>query len=92
MNTHVVSDPSKGGQSGEHPEQGQVSITINGTELKTRPGQHRGADLKRLGNVPPEYELEQVVDGRFLPVGDEDKIHLRGGEIFVGHPRNCSSA
>lgn len=86
-------EPSENsGKSGEHPEQGKLSITIGDKTHQVRPGVHRGADLKALGEIPNEYEFDQIKDGEFIEIKDEDKIKIEGGEVFVGRPKKGHSS
>ena len=46
---------------------------------------------KEVG-VDETRELDQVTDGEFKPLADQDRITIKGGEIFVSHvPKGGSS-
>jgi hypothetical protein len=53
---------------------------------------HRGrrtiVEIKNLGAVPLADDLEQVVDGRLVPLPDDGAVTIRGGEVFVSHPKD----
>jgi hypothetical protein len=81
------SDPPGGGQ-----ENRLVEITINGGPFQIARGRHSVAEIKALGNVPPADDLEQVIDGQLTPLPDDGHVVIRGGEVFVSHPKSgCAS-
>ncbi len=85
MNTQV---PVK-----EHPQTGpDVTVTIDNKVFAVHRGNHTAADLKQLAGVPPAYELEQIVDGQLVPLQDGQHIAIKGGELFVSHPRAGASS
>ncbi|MBL9170655.1 MAG: hypothetical protein JNN07_23185 [Verrucomicrobiales bacterium] len=77
-------------EHGEHRH--AVSITIDGKPFNLRPGQHRVSEIRGIGGVPGDYELEQVMDGRFIPLASDGKVHIKGGEVFVSHPKDAGSS
>lgn len=64
-----------------------VTVTIDNRSFTTHRGNRTVADLKALAGVQPAYELEQIVDGRLVPLPDDGHVALKGGETFVSHPR-----
>ena len=48
--------------------------------------------IKTLGGVPAAYDLEQVIDGKLVPLPDDSAVTLKGGEVFVSHPKDASSS
>lgn len=66
-----------------HPEPNQVLVTLNRNSVTIRRGQYTGAELKAALGVPVDHELDLVVNGEFKPIANEDKFHVRGGEVFV---------
>lgn len=74
---------------GPGDNQGTVTITIDGKPpIKIRRGQHEVSELKSLGGVPADYALDQVVNGVLTELNDNQKVHIRGGEVFSSHPRS----
>jgi len=69
-----------------------VSITIDGKPHEIRPGEHPVAQIRAIGHVPHDYDLEQVVSGKFIPLPDHGKIQIKGGEVFVSHPKDAASS
>jgi len=76
-----------------HPEQGPiVEITVNRKVYKIHRGRQTVKAIKELAGVPPADELEQVVDGNLEPLPDEGAVTLKGGEVFLSHPRDCGAS
>lgn len=83
METTVVTDKGHG-----HPEHGnEVTISLDGVPLQIQRGNYVVAELKRLLKVDLCRELDEVVCGEFRPLGDSNKVHIKGGESFVSHVR-----
>ena len=77
----------------EHPQTGPtVTITIDTTTYTIHRGNTTVPELKQLAHIPPEYELEQITDGKLIPLGDDQHVVIKGGERFVGHPRAGASS
>lgn len=77
----------------EHPQTGpDVTITINNQVFSVHRGNMSVSELKALGGVPAGYELEEIVNGTLKPLSDDGHIALKGGEIFVSHPRAGASS
>lgn len=71
-----------------HPETGpDVTITIDNKNFTVHRGNTTVSELKQLAGIPAAYELEEIVDGRLVPLGDDQHVVLKGGERFVSHPR-----
>lgn len=81
----------------EHEDDGKgqgplVEITVNGAPRRIRRGRHTVAELKTLGGVPQADDLAQVIDGSLKPLPDDGAVVIRGGEVFVSHPKDCGSS
>lgn len=74
-----------------HPEK-DVSITIDNKTYEVPRGRISVAELKQLGGVPPAYELEEIVNGKLVPLKDDAFVEIKGGEHFVSHPRAGASS
>jgi hypothetical protein len=78
---------------GEHPETGpEVTITVNGEPKQIHRGSYTGAKLKETLGICASDELDQVVDGQFKPVADDDHVVIKGHEVFVSHKRSGGSS
>lgn len=85
----VNKQPGKPG----HPDTGSMaSITLNGAQVSIHRGRQSVAEIKAAGKVPAAHELEQVEDGRLKPLADDGAITLKGGEVFISHPRDSASS
>jgi predicted Rdx family selenoprotein len=76
-----------------HPQTGpDVTITINNQVFSVHRGNISVSELKVVGAVPAAYELEEIVNGTLKPLSDDGHVVLKGGEIFVSHPRAGASS
>ena len=73
--------------SGHGENQGRVTITIDNQPYQVRRGQHEVSELKAISGVNPDYVLAQLIDGVLTDLADDQKVHIRGDEIFSSHPR-----
>lgn len=69
-----------------------VTITINGQDVGIHRGRRTVAEIKVAGDVPAADELDQVVDGQLVELPDDGSLVIKGGEVFVSHPRTGGSA
>lgn len=69
-----------------------VSIQINNIERKVKRGKHKVSELKTIGEVPAEHELEELIDGKLTPLDDNAVVLIKGGEEFFSHVRDGSSS
>jgi hypothetical protein len=76
----------------QHDGGPNVTITINGTEYEIHRGHQTVATIKATGHVPAADELEQNVNGELEPLPDDGGVTLKGGEIFISHPRDSGSS
>lgn len=79
-------------QEGAPQTGAEVTITIDNKNLTVHRGSKTVAELKQLAGVPPAYELEEIVDGKLVPLGDDQRVVIKGGERFVSHPRAGASS
>jgi hypothetical protein len=79
--------------SERHPRPDRdVSITIDNKIYKVDRGRISVTELKQLGGVPASYELEEIIDGKLVPLADDQHVEIKGGEHFVSHPRAGASS
>jgi hypothetical protein len=69
-----------------------VEITIDNKQYSIHRGHQTVAAIKTLAGIPLAYDLDQVIDGKFEPLPDEGGVTIKGGEIFIGHPKGGSSS
>jgi hypothetical protein len=78
--------------SGKERHGHEVPVTIDNRTVEIQAREYSVAQLKTVLGVDPSRELEQVVDGKLVPLDDNAKIHIRGGESFVSHVRGGGSS
>jgi hypothetical protein len=89
------SDPEESPAAEKHGtvEQGpNVEITINNARKLIHRGRQTVVEIKNVGGVPLADELEQLIDGRLIPLRDDASVTIKGGEIFMSHVRTGDSA
>lgn len=75
------------------PEKGPiVNITINNVSKPIHRGRATVAEIKALGAVATADELEEVVAGKLTPLLDDGSVTIKGGEVFISHPRDSGSS
>ncbi len=71
------------------PEKGpEVTITVDTKPYKIHRGHRTVAEIKNVAGVPLAFELEQLVNGKLTPLPDDGAVTLKGGEIFLSHPKD----
>ena len=69
-----------------------VTIIVNSVEREIHRGRQPVSEIKRIGEVPQADQLEQVIDGKLVPLADDAAVTIKGGEEFVSHPRDSGSS
>jgi hypothetical protein len=69
-----------------------VQVTIDSRPKDVQAGSYTLAELKVALSVDPGRVLDQVVGGEFRELSDQQRIHIKGGEIFVSHVRTGQSS
>jgi hypothetical protein len=72
----------------KHP----VIVTVDGKERHVKPGSYVVSEFKRDVHVDAAKELDEVVNGQFVPLDDNATITIKGGEHFVSHVRRGGSS
>jgi hypothetical protein len=73
-----------------HPHLVAIEIDHKAKEIET--GWHEVAQIKKLGEVALADELDEVRDGKLVPLHDDGKFEIKGGEIFESQPRHGGSS
>jgi len=74
---------------GDTPEHGpQVTITVDTKPYKIHRGRQTVAAIKTVAGVPLAFDLEQLVEGKLTPLADDASVTLKGGEVFLSHPKD----
>lgn len=69
-----------------------VTVTVDGKPKEVAPGEYVVSNFKEKVGVPANYELEEVKDGRMIPLADDARIHIHGGEVFISHVKRGGSS
>ena len=69
-----------------------VTIVIDNKTFTIHRGSKTVAELKQLAGIQPAYELEEIVNGKLVPLADDQRVTIKGGERFVSHPRAGASS
>ncbi len=70
----------------------EVAITIDGKSYNVLPGDYSVGRIKEIGGVPAAFELSQVINRVLTPLPDSGTVCIKGGEVFVSHPRSGGSS
>lgn len=69
-----------------------VTITVDNKEIKIEKGKYIVSVLKAKVNVPENYDLDQLIHGKFETLPDSAEVKINGKEIFVSHVRTGGSS
>lgn len=75
-----------------HHEHREVEVKVDGKAHEVRRGGWIVRDFKIKVHVPPDYDLDQIVDGKLTPLADDQEILIEGCEVFVSHVRQGGSS
>lgn len=84
--------PQTAGDSPVNPGKELVTVTINGNPKEIHRGSYVVAALKTVLGVDASQALDEVIHGEFKPLDDNQRITIKGGEIFVSHARHGGSS
>jgi len=77
----------------QHLETGpDVHISVNGVQKTIHRGHQTVAAIKAAGGVPAADDLEQNIDGQLTLLSDDGGVTIKGGEIFISHPKDSGSS
>jgi hypothetical protein len=83
----------QGKQEHEHPEHGPVvTIEVDNKPVHIHRGHRTVVEIKIAGGVPLAYDLEQVIDGKLKLLPDDGSVTIKGGEIFISHPKDSQAS
>lgn len=75
-----------------HNPHEEVSVTVDGEVKHLKKGHYTLPEFKATVHIAPDLEVDQVVDGTFLPLDDNAVLHIKGGEIFISHVKQGGSS
>lgn len=76
----------------KHEDERLVIIHINGNDYKIHRGKHTVAEIKTLGSIPLSHDLEEMIQGKLIPLDDNGFVIIKGGEEFFSHVKDGSSS
>lgn len=76
----------------EKNDKDTVVITVDGHPKKIIRGNYELSEFKKLVGVAENMDIDEVVKGKFEPLSESKKVHIKGGEIFVSHVKTGSSS
>ena len=69
-----------------------VVVSVDRQKKKVQAGPYRVATFKHEVGVPPEKELDQIINGVIKPLDDNSTIVIAGGEVFISHERTGAAS
>jgi hypothetical protein len=72
----------------DHEQGPLVTVTIDTKPFKIHRGRQTVTEIKTVGGVPQAFELEQLIDGKLTPLADDGAVTIKGGEVFLSHPKD----
>lgn len=82
-NKNNGNDQNKG-NSGDHGNN-TVEIKVNNNPYSIHRGKQSVKTIKTTRNVALADKLEQVIDGKLVPLEDDGSVVIKGGEEFKSH-------
>lgn len=80
------------GEEKKNAGNSMVEITIDNKKKMIHRGHQTVAEIKTVGDVPLADDLDQVIDGVLTPLADNSSITIKGGEVFISHPKDGASS
>jgi len=69
-----------------------VTITVDNKPVQIHRGRQSVAEIKSLGHVPAAFDLDEVVNGKLVPLPDDGYVVIKGEEVFLSHPKSGHSS
>ena len=69
-----------------------VTVTVDGNEIEVERGKYIVSDFKAKVGVSADYDLDQLIHGKFETLADTSEMKINGKEIFVSHVRTGGSS
>lgn len=69
-----------------------VIVTVDDKEVEVEHGRYVVSDFKTKVGVPIDYDLDQLIHGKFETLADSSEVKINGKEIFVSHVRTGGSS
>lgn len=75
-----------------HGDRKTVVIKIDNKRYEVKKGTYTVLELKQIGGVDPAYDLLEQKHGKLVPLDDNGKTHIEGGECFFSQPKSGASS
>ena len=82
-----MKQPDEVAQPATQKPEKKVEVTVDQKSRKVRSGSYLVSEFKKEVKVDAALALDQVIEGGFKPLDDNETISIQGGEIFVSHVR-----
>lgn len=69
-----------------------VTITVDNKPVQIHRGRQSVVEIKSLGGVPAAFDLDEVVEGKLVPLPDDGHVVIKGEEVFLSHPKSGHSS
>lgn len=69
-----------------------VDIMVGSQMYSIHRGHQTVAHIKEVAGVPKDYALDQIVDGKLVPLADDGSVVIKGKEVFAAHPKDGTSS
>jgi hypothetical protein len=92
MEHGIAGQVSENGKEERIHHHKEVVVTVDGKTHDVHEGTYVVSEFKKLVGVDPSKELDEVVHGELKPLDDNQKIHIKGGEVFISHARQGGSS
>lgn len=79
-------------EEAKHHEPKLVEITVDRIEKKVEARTYNVAAFKTLVGVAADRELDQIVNGTFVPLDDAGTVKVEKHDAFVSHARTGGSS
>ena len=89
--THESKPTQEQHEKHEDPRK-KVQVTVDRKKYEIAPGVYVVSVFKADVGVDPTKELAEVLDGKLVPLTDDARITIKGGEVFISHVRRGGSS
>ena len=89
-----MDNQEKNNQKNDKPDHDPklVTVTVDNKDKEIERGKYVVSELKVKIGVPANYDLDQLIHGKFETLADTAEVKINGKEIFVSHTRTGGSS
>ncbi len=75
-------------QQGHSPQQGpDVQVTVDSQPKAVHRGSYVVSDFKTKVDLDQSRVLDEIIDNQLTELKDDQRIVIKGGEVFISHVR-----